>query len=71
MDLGRQLPGPFLFAQVVNGEVKNMFGAHERLGAVLSSNPIVVDITGKDIKTEGPMVGWTWDGENFNPPVEA
>jgi hypothetical protein len=39
-------------------------------GPLLLSNPIVLDITGRDFKTEGPMPGWTWDGTNFNPPVE-
>jgi hypothetical protein len=70
MNLGSNFPGPFLFAQVVDGEVKNMFGANERLGAILLSNPIVLDITGRDFKTEGPMPGWTWNGTSFNPPVE-
>lgn len=37
---------------------------HELLWAGLSSNPIIVEA----IDTPNVGLGWTYDGENFNPP---
>ncbi len=35
--------------------------------AGLQSNPQVIDVTDIDLPIEQ---GWTYDGENFNPPVD-
>jgi len=57
------------FAIVVNGSVKGFFTFVPNLEleiAGFSSDPKAVEITDLEIK---PSVGWTWDGNNFNPPV--
>jgi len=33
----------------------------------LKSNPLIIETTNLE---EKPQVGWTWDGDQFNPPAE-
>lgn len=58
---------------IVNGEVGPDLAFEETanvqraaLAAVLSSDPKVVEV---DPESE-VGIGWTWDGQNFFPPVE-
>lgn len=38
----------------------------QALAAALSSDPKVIEVS-----PDSPVgIGWTWDGQNFNPPVE-
>lgn len=52
-----------VFSVIVIPEEKNPDAA-ARIIAGMLSNPIVVESTGTDVTH-----GWTWDGENFKPPV--
>jgi hypothetical protein len=52
------------FAVIENGTVKNVIVA-DSLENAQSAGPMVVEYTPE--KPAG--IGWTWDGENFIPPV--
>jgi hypothetical protein len=63
-----------VFAFIADGDVFMRFhlsdnGAPHNAGYIagLQSNPKVVDVTDIDLPIEQ---GWTYDGENFNPPAE-
>jgi len=67
------------FAFVVDGEVgfKMSISAHPDFLpsiACLSSNPTIIELHGDDKVMVTPAwkntMGWTFDGENFHPPVE-
>lgn len=57
-----------VLAFVVEDEVAEIFIADEKLGSILTSNPKIVDITGRDFSIDGPNPGWFYDGEMFFPP---
>ena len=52
------------FAVIENGIVKNIIVA-ETLDDAQPAGPLVIEYTSE--KPAG--IGWTWDGENFIPPV--
>jgi hypothetical protein len=63
-----------VFAFIADGDVFMRFyisddGLVQNTGYIagLQSNPQVVDVTDIDLPVEQ---GWTYDGENFNPPVD-
>jgi len=43
----------------------NTMETAQRFVAAYDSNPIIVPISGD----QPVQHGWSWDGENFNPPV--
>ena len=58
---------------VVDGEVgpdlvfeETAHAQNAALAAALSSDPKVVEVEPDSVVG----IGWTWDGQNFNPPVE-
>lgn len=59
------------FAFIVDGDVigtihvPSTSPTHQRFWAGLASNPIVVEATG----IPNVQFGWTYDGENFIPPL--
>jgi hypothetical protein len=71
---GRLIPNEELFKDktvlvfVIDDEVVQTFVCDDRMAAIFQSNPIVVDVTGRDTVLDGPQIGWTYDGENFSPP---
>lgn len=48
---------PYKIAFVIDGEVVDTLRSHERLGAILLSNPIIVDIS----NVEGILIGDLYD----------
>lgn len=68
-------PNVVRFAGIIDGEVigmrmasKDSLGGEDifnRFKTTLSSNPLIVEI-----KNQSVDIGWTWDGQNFLPPVE-
>lgn len=64
-------PAPLIFALVVDGEVAELLNCNDKLAAVLQSNPVIIDVTNRNIITEGPHEGWTWDGEEFHNPRDT
>lgn len=64
------------FAFVVQNEVSHMLELDENADSPVvpglintyRSNPTFVEITDEQKKQLGK--GWTWDGQNFYPPVE-
>jgi len=55
-------------AFVVENEVAEVLIADEKLGAILLSNPKIIDITGRDTAIDGPNPGWYYDNGTFYPP---
>jgi hypothetical protein len=61
----RDIP-PVSLAYIMDGEVVLIMNTDERMGALFTSNPTVIQITQAP---DSPKVGWKWDGTNFTPPV--
>jgi hypothetical protein len=61
----REIP-PIPLAYIMDGEVVLVMNTDEKMAALFTSNPTVIQVTrGPD----SPQVGWKWDGTNFTPPV--
>jgi hypothetical protein len=55
---------------VINEEVVETLLVDERLGAILLSNPTIVEVNGERQFFDGPFIGWKYDGEKFiNPNI--
>jgi hypothetical protein len=57
-------------AVILDGKVLFVLTTHFDLGNTLLSTPEFVDVTERNIKTEGPDQGWTWDGSSFFNPYD-
>jgi hypothetical protein len=57
-----------VIALVIDGEIVSVLNTDERLGAILLSNPTIVDISQAQKETPSLCEGWTYDGSNFFPP---
>ena len=57
-----------VIAFVVEDEVAEIFIADEKIGAILLSNPKIIDITGRDFHVDGPNPGWFYSEDVFYPP---
>jgi hypothetical protein len=57
-------------AFVIDGEIVSVLNTDERMGAILLSNPIILDLS--KIQLENPEIheGWRYDGSNFLPPLQ-
>lgn len=59
-------------ALIIDDEVVDILHAHDRLAAILLSEPTVVEITDSNLDTNSAIYpSWTYDKKTkkFNPPV--
>lgn len=71
-NLEQQLP-PYKLAFVIDGEVVDILHTDERLAAIFTSNPLIIDVTKNFIENEeNIVVGGTYDyiTKEFNRRVE-
>lgn len=54
-----------VLAFVIDGVVVDTLTCEERLGAILQSNPEIINITSLDPFLNGPHTGWKYDGSKF------
>ena len=59
-----------VIAFVIDGEIVSILNTDERMGAILMSNPIIVDISDAQLENPALSEGWRYDGEKFLPPLE-
>ena len=67
-----QLP-PYKLAFIIDGEIADILHTDERLEAIFTSNPLVIDVTGNLIEEGGNVVvGGTYNYETkeFGPRPE-
>lgn len=57
---------PVPLAYIMDGEVVLVMNTDERMAALFTSNPTVIQVERGDNE---PKVGWKWDGKTFTPPV--
>jgi hypothetical protein len=55
-------------AVILDDKVLFVLTTELNLGNTLLSNPEFVDVTERNVETEGPDKGWTWDGSSFSNP---
>ena len=55
---------PVAIAAVINGEVVEIFRGNDYMGAVLTSNPVFVDVS--DSET---FIGYTYEDGKFSAPL--
>ena len=54
-----------VLAFVIDNVVVDTFICEDRIGAILQSNPEIVEITSLDPILNGPYPGWKYDGKKF------
>lgn len=57
-----------LIAFIIDGEVVEILNCNKKLGAILQSNPTMVEINPEESSLNGPYLGWKYDGDKFTNP---
>jgi hypothetical protein len=57
-------------AVILDNKVLFVLTTELNLGNTLLSNPEFVDVTERNIETEGPDREWTWNGSSFSMPYD-
>ena len=66
---------PVKLAFIIDNTVLDVLHTDDRLAAIFLSEPLIIDVSDKYAELTGgdprvSIVNWTFDGENFTPPVE-
>lgn len=57
-------------AVILDNKVLFVLTTELDLGNAFLSTPEFVDVTERNVETEGPNQGWTWDGSSFLDPYD-
>jgi hypothetical protein len=58
-----------VIAFVIDNEIVSVLNTDERLGAILLSNPVVLDISKAQLENPALCEGWRYINNRFIPPI--